>query len=139
MKTLSRWVKDLQNKSMKAGHVSTYFGRKRKLADLINSPRGKGFALRTITSHKVQGTAADIMKLSMVKIAHPRFGVIAKNSWQDKCRLIFAVHDELNFEVKEEYVDEIVPVLVDKMTFRLKEWQVPLEVAFKVGSGWDIK
>lgn len=137
---LKAWTKKKQAEALSTGFAKTYFGRIRRVTESKEGMyRGKGYAARTTMSHIVSGTAADVMKLSMIKIAHPKYGVVYKNGWQDKVKLLLQVHDELNFEVREEFVDEVVPVLKANMEFKIKEWPVPLTVDCKVGDGWDVK
>ena len=112
------------------GFVQTILGRKRFLND-INSRNGmiRSSAERNAVNTPVQGSAADIIKLSMIKINDE----IKNNSLKSK--LILQVHDELVFDVPIVEVDVIKKIIIDKMenAYKLK---VPLTVDLGIGNNW---
>ncbi len=78
----------------------------------------------------MQGTAADLIKLAM----------IAAQKWidtlSDKIKMVLQVHDELVFEVRQDFVAEASSIIREKMTTALT-LDVPLEVSIGVGDNWD--
>jgi DNA polymerase-1 len=113
------------------GYVETVFGRRVYLPE-INSPNGprRGGAERAAINAPMQGTAADLIKLSMVKIqqvldAEPR-GI----------RMIMQVHDELVFEVPQSQVDWL-KVEVPRLMAEVAQLKVPLLAEVGVGANWD--
>jgi DNA polymerase-1 len=76
---------------------------------------------------RVQGTAADIIKVAMVDLA-PRLGSLGAD-------MIMQVHDELVFDVDEDSVDEVADLAIDRMVAAY-DLKPPLEVEAKVGDRW---
>ena len=104
------------------GFVSTLMGRKRQLND-INSRNAvvRGMAERNAINAPIQGSAADIIKIAMIRI-HERF-----EEEKFKSRMILQVHDELNFNVFKPELDQVKEIVIEEMqnAVRLK---VPLIV-----------
>ena len=117
-------------KAKENAYVETLLGRKRFLPD-INSQNSivRGYAERNAINAPIQGTAADIIKIAMVRI-YERF---AKENIQAK--MIMQVHDELNFTVPKEEQEKVRSLVVDEMehAFKLK---VPLTVDCEIGTNW---
>lgn len=112
------------------GYVDTMFGRRRYLAD-INSRNAtvRGFAERNAINAPIQGTAADIIKVAMIRI-HRRFkakGVRAK--------MILQVHDELNFSVPAEEKELVERIVLEEMQGAF-EMKVPLTADCGWGANW---
>ncbi|MCP0914756.1 DNA polymerase I [Legionella sp. 27cVA30] len=114
------------------GYVETVFGRRLHLPEINarNMMRQKA-AERTAINAPMQGTAADIIKKAMLAIA----------KWEDStqaasCRMIMQVHDELIFEVKQEAVESVKPV-IQRLMETTVELSVPLVVSIGVGPNWD--
>jgi len=112
------------------GYVETIFGRKRYLPD-INSRNAnvRGFAERNAINAPIQGSAADIIKVAMIKI-HNRF---AKEKLKSK--MILQVHDELDFNVVEDELDTVRKIVVEEMEHACK-LIVPLKTDFGYGKNW---
>ena len=112
------------------GYVETILGRKRFLKD-INSRNGmiRSSAERNAINTPVQGSAADIIKLSMIKIND----VFKKNSLKSK--LILQVHDELIFDTPINEL-EIAKKLIKNNMENAYELKVPLTVDLGVGENW---
>ena len=114
----------------KKGYVETISGRKRMLPD-INSHNSvvRGYAERNAINAPIQGSAADIIKIAMVRIADrmQREGLQA--------RMILQVHDELNFNVPIDELERLDRIVKEEMegAYRLK---VPLVVDTGVGENW---
>ena len=110
--------------------VKTLFGRVRPIPD-INSknPNQRGFAERTAVNTPLQGTAADLIKIAMIRIDE------AIRERDLKSRMTLQVHDELVFEVPEAEVD-IMRSLVREYMEKVHELAVPLQVDLGVGPNW---
>jgi len=110
--------------------VKTLFGRVRPIPD-INSknPNQRGFAERTAVNTPLQGTAADLIKIAMIRIDE------AIRERELKSRMTLQVHDELVFEVPEPEVD-IMRSLVREYMEKVHELAVPLQVDLGVGPNW---
>jgi DNA polymerase I len=110
--------------------VKTLFGRIRPIPD-INSKNAtqRGFAERTAVNTPLQGTAADLIKLAMIRIDEE----IRKHGM--KSRMTLQVHDELVFEVPESEVDTMKPLVREHME-NVYELAAPLLVEVGVGPNW---
>jgi DNA polymerase-1 len=113
------------------GYVETVFGRRLYLPE-INSPNGprRGGAERAAINAPMQGTAADLIKLSMIKV---------QNVLDDEKRatkMIMQVHDELVFEVPEAEV-EWVRTEIPRLMASVAELKVPLLAEIGIGPNWD--
>ena len=123
-------VRDYMEQSKEAarshGYVETLFGRRRYLAD-INSRNAtvRGFAERNAINAPIQGTAADIIKVAMIRISR-RFkdeGIRSK--------MILQVHDELNFSVYPEEKDAVERIVLEEM-----QGAFSMSVPLIADSGW---
>ncbi len=110
--------------------VKTLFGRMRPIPD-INSKNAtqRGFAERTAVNTPLQGTAADLIKLAMIRIDEE----MGKRGL--KSRMTLQVHDELVFEVPEGEVDRMKALVREHME-QAHELAVPLLVEIGVGPNW---
>ncbi len=110
--------------------VKTLFGRVRPIPD-INSKNAnqRGFAERTAVNTPLQGTAADLIKIAMIRID------AAVRERGLKSRMTLQVHDELVFEVPENEVD-VMRSLVREHMEKAYELAVPLVVEIGVGANW---
>ena len=112
------------------GYVTTLFGRRRYLPD-INSQNAtvRGFAERNAINAPIQGTAADIIKVAMIRI----FERFRKEGIRSK--MILQVHDELNFSVYPEEKDQVERIVLEEMQGAF-EMKVPLVADSGFGSNW---
>ncbi|RPG71123.1 MAG: DNA polymerase I [Flavobacteriaceae bacterium TMED120] len=112
------------------GYVSTVLGRRRYLKD-INSQNAvvRGAAERNAVNAPIQGSAADIIKLAMIRL-HNR---LQEGPWQAK--MLLQVHDELVFEVPKNELDDFQAVVKKEME-NAYPLDVPLEVDLGVGQNW---
>jgi len=110
--------------------VKTLFGRIRPIPD-INSKNAtqRGFAERTAVNTPLQGTAADLIKLAMIRIDDE----ITKRKL--KSRMTLQVHDELVFEVPESEIETMKPLVREQME-NAHRLEVPLRVEIGVGANW---
>ena len=110
--------------------VKTLFGRTRPIPD-INSKNFnmRGFAERTAVNTPLQGTAADLIKLAMIRIDQEL------EARKLKSRMLLQVHDELVFEVPQAELEEMRSLVCDKME-NVYELKVPLKVEIGAGPNW---
>jgi DNA polymerase-1 len=112
------------------GYVETVLGRRRHLPD-INSQNAivRGYAERNAINAPIQGSAADIIKVAMVRI----FNRLSEEKLRSK--MILQVHDELNFNVCEDELEAVKQLVVEEMenAYRLI---VPLKTDYGVGGNW---
>jgi DNA polymerase-1 len=113
------------------GRVKTLFGRVRPIPD-INSKNFnlRGFAERTAVNTPLQGTAADLIKLAMIRI-----DTMIRDGGM-RSRMTLQVHDELVFEVPEPEVDEMRSLVREQMENVHPALSVPLMVEIGVGKNW---
>jgi DNA polymerase-1 len=112
------------------GYVSTMFGRRRYLPDINNKNFNlRSFAERTAINTPIQGTAADIIKLAMIRVH------VALKASGLKSRLLLQVHDELVLEVCENE-KERVGLLVKEIMENSVKLSVPLVADVAFGRNW---
>jgi DNA polymerase I-like protein with 3'-5' exonuclease and polymerase domains len=142
MPIFNEWVKGQKAKVKKAKGVFTAFGRWMAVPD-VDSPDKAVVAAceRYSLNYPIQGSGADIMKMSMVML----YKEFYKQGWiqgdDPKARFMLTVHDEIVFEVKHEMLMEVMPVIERLMTEpgRMKKWRVQLEVEPLIDAHWDPK
>ena len=132
---VKHYMEDTREKAKEDGYVETLFGRRLYLPN-INARNGmlRQHAERTAINAPMQGTAADIIKLSMISV----------NDWlreatlndETGVRMIMQVHDELVFEVPEAELESAEKNIVDRMV-NAASLDVPLIVDTGVGENWD--
>ena len=112
------------------GYVETFFHRRRYLPD-INSANAtvRGFAERNAINAPIQGTAADIIKVAMIRI-HSRFKAEGIRS-----KMILQVHDELNFSVLPEEKSQVEAIVLHEMQHAI-DLTVPLVADSGFGQNW---
>ena len=127
-------IKEYMDKSIEKarehGYVTTIMGRKRMLPD-INSRNAvvRGYAERNAINAPIQGSAADIIKIAMVRI----FTEMQQQHFESS--MIMQVHDELVFNVKPHELPKLQELIVTAMEQAYKG-SVPLEVACGTGRNW---
>jgi DNA polymerase-1 len=110
--------------------VATLFGRIRPIPDILSkNPNLRGFAERTAVNTPLQGTAADLIKLAMIRID----AELRQRNLQS--RMLLQVHDELVFEVPLDELDAMRSLVTQKME-EVYELKVPLKVEVGVGTNW---
>ncbi|OJV40921.1 MAG: DNA polymerase I [Acidobacteriales bacterium 59-55] len=114
--------------------VRTQFGRIRPIPDIQSrNPNMRGFAERTAVNTPLQGTAADLIKLAMLRIDQ------ALRDRRLKSQMTLQVHDELLFDVVPEESDELQQLVKDEME-HVAEFSVPIIAEVGIGQNWrDIK
>ncbi len=124
------YMEQAKQKARQQGYVTTLFGRRRYLPD-INSANAtvRGFAERNAINAPIQGTAADIIKVAMIRI-HNRFKQEGIRS-----KMILQVHDELNFSVYPEEKEQVERIVLEEMQNAIA-LKVPLVADSGFGSNW---
>ncbi len=120
----------LVNEAKEKGFVSTVFGRRRPVPEITSSNfMQRQFGERIAMNAPIQGTAADVMKIAMVKVDRElkRCGL--------KSRIVLQVHDELLLEVPFAEEDE-VKTLVKEAMMGAASLEVPLEIEIQSGKNW---
>ncbi|MPM76998.1 DNA polymerase I [bioreactor metagenome] len=127
---VKRYMDESIVKARENGYVETVLGRKRFLAD-INSKNAivRGYAERNAINAPIQGSAADIIKVAMIRI----FNRLEKEQLQSK--MILQVHDELNFNVPANELESVKKIVVGEMENAYK-LRVPLKTDCGVGENW---
>ena len=126
---VKKFFNDLEKQAQENKYVSTMFGRRRYLTGLETSGRDAGFLMRVAINAPVQGSAADLIKLAMIKID--------QKIQQDSLPLsmLLQIHDELVFEASEDAFEEMSNFVVKEME-QVQKLSVPLKVDVGGGSNW---
>ena len=124
------YMEQAKQTARQRGYVTTLFGRRRYLPD-INSANAtvRGFAERNAINAPIQGTAADIIKVAMIRI-HQRFKAEGIRS-----KMILQVHDELNFSVYPEEKGRVEAIVLEEMQHAFP-LNVPLVADSGFGENW---
>ena len=129
---IQKYMDDTINFCKEHGYVETLMGRKRWLKD-INSANFtvRGFAERNAINSPIQGTAADMIKLAMIKIA----GELQRGKFKSK--MLLQVHDELVFDVIKEELEAVKPMIINCMQEALLlPNEVPANAEIGSGINW---
>ena len=128
---ISRYMLHIRETAGEQGYVSTLLGRKRQIPELRSANRAlKAAGERMAINMPIQGTAADIMKIAMIRTDR------ALRDGGFQARVVLSVHDELLIEAPRGEVDRLIPVLREAMEGALP-LSVPLTVEVKVGDSWE--
>lgn len=124
------YMKDIVETARKQGYVETIFGRRRRIPEINNSNFNiRSGAERIALNTPVQGTAADIIKLAMVRV----FDALKQQALQ--ARLILQVHDELIVECPAFEAQSVMDIITEAMENAV-ELAVPLIAEAKMGESW---
>ncbi len=127
---VAAYLSEIKEQAARDGYVTTYFGRKRYIPELASSNKNlRSFGERVAMNSPIQGTAADIMKLAIVKVADE----LKKRNLD--ARLILQVHDELLLEAHKNCAHEAEELLRDCME-NAASLSVPLSVEAHTGNTW---
>lgn len=112
------------------GYVETAFGRKRYLASELHSSNYqiREFAQRAAINQPLQGTAADLIKIAMIRVD--------KAIDKMKTKMIMQVHDELVFEVPKDELEQLKSIILDCMALKDQNLKIPLDVDINYGTSW---
>ena len=128
---VKRYIEKTIREAREKGYVQTLLKRRRYLPDLLSSNRNvRAFGERTAMNTPIQGSAADIIKLAMLRI---------HKELQEKglrARLLLQVHDELIFELPPKELKVLIPLVRSQME-NVIELAVPLKVGIETGPNWN--
>ncbi len=127
---VKKWIQETLAEVRKTGFAPTLHGRKRPIPDLHSrNPNARGFAERTAVNTPLQGTAADLIKLAMIRIDK----LLAEQKLQT--RMLLQVHDELLFESPPEEAAAVAKLVKHEME-AVHKLDVPLVVDVGIGENW---
>ncbi len=128
---LKKYMEKVVNGAREHGYVSTLKGRRRYLRD-INSRNGmvRSGAERNAINTPIQGSAADMIKLAMIKIHK----VLKEGAF--KTKMTSQVHDELIFDVPMDELEKVKPIIDENMRNALEGLSVPILVGMDTGKNW---
>jgi DNA polymerase I len=125
------YLEDTKKLTAEQGYISTMFGRRRYVSDIGSSNFNRRTAAERIAINMpLQGTAADIMKIAMIRMHHE----LKNQGFQ--ARMLLQVHDELLFEAPESEISALA-VLVKNVMENVAELKVPLVTEVSVGDNWE--
>ncbi len=128
---ISYYMLHIKEVARRQGFVTTLLGRKRAISELdARNPTLRAAGERMAINMPIQGTAADIVKIAMIRLAER----LKEGGF--RARPLLQVHDELLLEVPRDEVDRLIPVLRTTMETALA-LDVPLTVDVKVGDDWE--
>ncbi|MBW7912890.1 MAG: DNA polymerase I [Taibaiella sp.] len=129
---IKKYMDDTINFAREHGYVQTLKGRKRYLADINSANQTvRGFAERNAINSPIQGTAADMIKLAMIKVHD------AMKKTTLKSKMILQVHDELVFDVPVNEVEEMKQLVVRSMESAMPlPYDVPVNAEAGTGDNW---
>ncbi len=126
------WQEETKRKVRELGYVKTRTGRRRYLPDIASgSPRFVADAERAAINQPVQGLEADIVKMAMIEIDKK----IKEKEWEGDARMVLTIHDELLFEIRDDMIRKITP-LVKRIMEEIYPLEVPLVVDVSSGKNW---
>ncbi len=127
---VSAYLENIKKQAREDGYVVTEFGRKRYIPELSASNKNvQHFGERVAMNSPIQGTAADIIKIAMIKVAER-----LRESGLD-ARLILQVHDELLVEAHRDCAQQAMRILVECME-KTVNYSVSLDVESNIGETW---
>ena len=124
------WIDTTIDYGKEHGYVATQTGRRRYLRD-INSRNNtlQRAAERLAMNSPIQGTAADMLKLAMIRVHQ------ALEQGNFRTRMLLTVHDEIVFDMHRDETETVIPAIVNAMTTAI-EMKVPIEVETGFGENW---
>ncbi len=133
---IARYIADTKKQVRARGYVETLFGRRRYLPGITSSlPYIRAEAERQAINAPLQGTSADIIKIAMVEAEK----YIVEKGLSERVRLVLQIHDELIYEIAEDMVEQVTPVLRSIMEKALPDemrHDVPIVVEASTGRRW---
>ena len=124
-----RFLDEQVARAKELGYVATLMGRRRRIPELrARAWNVRQFGERVAQNTPIQGTAADLIKVAMIRIRD----VLGSDA---EARMVLQVHDELVFEVAQERVDDVGAAVVEVMESAMK-LKVPLRVDVGSGRTW---
>lgn len=130
-KNIDSYMKNIVIQGKKDSYVETYFGRRRYIPELESRNFNiRSFGERIALNTPVQGTAADIIKIAMIRV----YNSLKESNM--KSRLLLQVHDELIVEAHKDEVDKVKEILKNEMENAVQGFRVHLDADINVGDNW---
>lgn len=133
---LAEYLEDTKTFARQYGYTETLIGRRRRFPGISsNVPFIRAQAERMAINAPIQGTAADCMRIAMLRVA-----AYIGSLQTDEVRMLLQVHDELVFEIKTNTLSQHIEQIIEAMEQVLTDEErhgVPLKVEVKVGSNWN--
>jgi DNA polymerase-1 len=127
---LKRYIDETKQMALKQGYLTTLLGRRRDFSNLATATGSQRTAIeREAINMPIQGTAADIMKIAMIRLHE------ALIKQKLRTRMLLQVHDELVLEAPEDEITEVAE-LTHEIMCQAFELKVPLGVEIEVGQNW---
>ncbi|MEL6652745.1 MAG: DNA polymerase, partial [Bacteroidota bacterium] len=127
---IKEYMDECVEKTKKTGYSETFFGRRRYLPDIHSGNRTvRSFAERNAINSPIQGTAADIIKIAMIKVD------AAFKAAKLRSKMVLQVHDELVFDVYKPELEQVKEIVQREMTNAV-DIGVPMEVEVGTGDNW---
>lgn len=128
---LKNFMTGTVNDAKELGYAKTILGRKRNLRDInSNSGLARSNAERMAMNTPIQGSAADMIKIAMIRIQ----AALEKGNF--KTRMVLQVHDELVFDAPKDEVETVRPMIEELMAAAIPDLSVPIVVSSDVGENW---
>jgi DNA polymerase-1 len=133
---ISYYMLHIKELARQQGYVTTLLGRRRFIPELrMSNPSLRGAGERMAINMPIQGTAADIIKIAMIRLPE-KLRAARVEGRPLRARVLLQVHDELVLEVPRDEVDVVAQIVRSTMEGALK-LDVPLTVDVKVGDDWE--
>ena len=124
------WIDSTIEFAKEHGYVATRTGRRRFLRDITSGNKSLQRASERLAMNSpIQGTAADLLKLAMIRVHH------ALRAGGFKTEMLLTVHDELVFDMHKSEIETVIPVITEAMQGALP-MSVPIEVETGYGANW---
>ena len=128
--SIDNYLDEVVKNAEKDGYMTTIMGRRRYIPDLKSSKAPlRAFGKRVAMNAPIQGSAADIMKIAMIRVDK------ALREANIDARIVMQVHDELIVEVKDEQAEECKRIVKTEME-KAMELSIPLTVDVTSGKNW---
>ena len=132
---LFAWVDRHCKKARKLGTVYTYFGTPRRVRGYFASsePRTRAFGYRTAVNTAIQGGCSDILRIVLLRLWKNLFD---NPNFKNDVRFLITIHDEINFSIKKERIEEVLAIIKSCMEIQPKGWPIKMEVGVELGIDW---
>lgn len=129
---LFQWQDRIIASAKRKGMIQTYFGRPRRLRSYYEN-RQIGFANRSAGNTSVQGVAGDILKMVMIKLWKALFN---NDEYKNDVGWRVAIHDEIGYSIRATKLMEIMKLIKETQSVKLKDW--PVEIMTDPSVGWSM-
>jgi len=132
---VKRWIEETIKFAKLKGYVKTLLGRIRPIQEINSSNKHlSAFGERLAINTPIQGSAADIINLAMVKI----YELINRENLNNDVRMLLQIHDELLFEIREDFLEKTI-IKIKDIVENVVKLKVPLVVNINISSRWGEK